>query len=94
TTPVRDQNRSGTCWSYSALSFLESEILRAGGGETDLSSMWIVRNSFFDKAVKYVRMHGNLTFAEGGQAHDVTNTIRRYGIVPTSVYPGLNYGTT
>ncbi|MDD7038567.1 MAG: C1 family peptidase [Alistipes senegalensis] len=91
-TSVKDQSRSGTCWCYSTLSFLESEILRAGGPELDLSEMWIVRNIYFEKAVKYVRLHGSLNLAVGGQAHDVTGGIQRYGIVPEEVYPGLNYG--
>ncbi len=93
TTSVKDQFRSGTCWCFSALSFLENEILRAGGEEMDLSEMWIVRNMYYEKGVKYVRMHGMLNFAEGGAAHDVTEGIRMYGIVPQEVYPGLNYGT-
>ena len=93
TTAVKDQSRSGTCWCYSTLSFLESEILRAGGPELDLSEMWIVRHSFMDKAEKYVRMHGSLNFAEGGASHDVTEGIKAHGIVPFEVYPGLNYGT-
>ena len=59
-TSIKNQNRSGTCWAYSALAFLESEILRNGGGEYDLSAMWIVRNAYFEKAVKYARMHGSL----------------------------------
>ena len=72
---------------------LENEILRAGGPEMDLSEMWIVRNMYFDKGVKYVRLHGHLNFAEGGAAHDVIEGIKKYGIVPQEVYPGLNYGT-
>ena len=92
-TPVRNQHRSGTCWAYSALGFIESEIIKAGGEEMDLSAMWIVRNIYFEKAVKYVRLHGNLNFAVGGNAGDVITGIRDYGIVPTEVYPGLNYGT-
>lgn len=91
-TPVKDQSRSGTCWCYSTLSFFESEILRAGGPELDLSEMWIVRNIYFEKAVKYVRLHGSLNLAVGGQAHDVLHGIEAYGIVPEEVYPGLNYG--
>lgn len=93
TTPVKDQSRSGTCWCFSTLSFLESEIIKAGGEPMHLSEMWIVRHSFMDKAEKYVRMHGALNFAEGGAAHDVTEGIREHGIVPFEVYPGLNYGT-
>lgn len=92
-TPVKDQNRSGTCWCYSTMTMLENEILRAGGPEMHLSEMWIVRHSFMDKAVKYVRLHGELNFAEGGASHDVTEGIKAHGIVPFDVYPGLNYGT-
>lgn len=93
TTAVKDQSRSGTCWCFSTLSFLESEILRAGGPALYLSEMWIVRHSFMDKAEKYVRMHGTINFAEGGASHDVTEGIKAHGIVPFEVYPGLNYGT-
>ncbi len=92
-TPVKNQHRSGTCWCFSTMSFLEGEILRAGGKPVHLSEMWIVRHSFMEKAEKYVRMHGELNFAEGGAAHDVTEGIKKYGIVPFEAYPGLNYGT-
>lgn len=91
-TSVKDQSRSGTCWCFATISFIESEILRNGGPELDLAEMWIVRNIYFEKAVKYARLHGSLNLAVGGQCHDVTNGIRTYGIVPEEVYPGLNYG--
>ena len=93
TTPVKDQFRSGTCWCYSGLGFIENEILRAGGEEIDLSELWIVRNIYFEKAVKYVRMHGYTKLGVGGAFHDVTKGIERYGIVPQEVYQGLNYGS-
>lgn len=93
TTDVKNQNRSGTCWCFSTMTFLESEILRKGGPEMHLSEMWIVRHSFKDKAIKYVRLHGMLNFAEGGASHDVTEGIKAHGIVPFEVYPGLCYGT-
>lgn len=92
-TPVKDQHRSGTCWCFSALSFLESEIMKNGGKEIHLSEMWIVRNIYFEKAVKYVRLHGALNFAVGGAGGDVTHGIKKYGIVPHEVYTGFNYGT-
>ncbi len=92
-TPVKDQSSSGTCWSFSGNAMLESELLRMGKGEVDLSEMWIVRHTYFDKAVKYVRMHGAMGFGGGGALHDVTNVIREYGVVPEEVYQGLNYGT-
>jgi len=91
-TPAKDQNRSGTCWSFSTIGFLESEMLRTGKPVTDLSEMYIVWNTYMQKAVKYVRLHGNLNFAAGGAFHDVTQMIKEYGIVPESVYDGLNYG--
>ena len=93
TNSVKNQFRSGTCWCFSALSFIEDEIMRAGGESIDLSEMWIVRNIYFEKAVKYVRLHGSLNFAVGGAAHDVIEGIKNYGIVPEEVYRGLNYGT-
>jgi bleomycin hydrolase len=81
-TSVKNQYRSGTCWAYSGLSFLESEIIRMGKGETDLSEMYIVRHTYKEKAIKYVRMHGILNFGQGGAFHDVTEMIREYGIMP------------
>ena len=91
-TSVKDQYRSGTCWSFSGLGFLEAEMLRLGKPTVDLSEMFVVYHSFSDKAVKYVRLHGNLNFGAGGAFHDVTNVIKKYGIVPEEVYRGLNYG--
>lgn len=94
TTSVKDQASSGTCWCFSGLSFLESEILHNGGPEYDLSEMYVVRHCYEDKVVKYVRMHGTINCGAGGACHDVMNAIRDYGIVPESAYTGLNYGTT
>lgn len=91
-TPVRDQYRAGTCWSYSAIAFLESELLRLNKGEFNLSEMYVVRMAYEEKGIKYVRMHGNINFGGGGAFHDVTNMIKTYGIVPEEAYPGLNYG--
>ena len=91
-TSVKDQYRSGTCWAFSGLSFLESEMLRMGKPKVDLSEMYVVYHCYIDKAIKTVRMHGNLNFGPGGAFHDVTYVLRNYGIVPDSVYAGLNYG--
>ncbi|CDN30186.1 Aminopeptidase C [Mucinivorans hirudinis] len=92
-TPVKDQASSGTCWSYSGLAFLESELLRKGKGEVDLSEMWVVRHAYLNRAKKYLRMHGMANLSQGGQAHDNFDVIEEYGIVPQDVYRGLNYGT-
>jgi bleomycin hydrolase len=91
-TPVKDQNRTGTCWSFAGLSLLESEMYRQNKSAIELSTMFIVYHTYLEKARKYVRMHGNTNFSAGGAFHDVTNMIRKYGIVPEEIYRGLNYG--
>ena len=91
-TPVKDQNKSGTCWSFSGLGFIENEILRNTGKEMDLSEMWVVRNCYSDKADRFVRMDGKTNFAAGGSTLDVVYVIDNYGIVPEEIYRGLNYG--
>lgn len=91
-TPVKDQYRSGTCWSFSGISFFESELLRMGKGEFDLSEMFSVRVCYAEKAQKYARLNGTINFAGGGGFNDVTMTFSKFGMVPDEVYPGLNYG--
>ena len=92
-TSVKNQYRSGTCWCFSALSFVESEILRTKGVEVDLSEMFVVGKSYRDRAVKYVRLDGHLNFAAGSSFGDVLHVIDDYGIVPQETMPGFNYGT-
>jgi bleomycin hydrolase len=91
-TTVKDQHRSGTCWAFAGISFIESEVLRISDKETDLSEMFIVRNAYAEKGLKYVRLHGSSNFGPGGQGHDVINVIEDYGIVPEEVYHGLEIG--
>ena len=91
-TPVKNQYRSGTCWSYSAIAFLESELLRLGKDTFDLSEMFCVRNCYSDKAKLYVRFQGKHGFGGGGAAHDVTYVLKNYGIVPEFAYTGLTIG--
>jgi len=92
-TSIKNQYRSGTCWCFSALSFIESEILRTKGVEVDLSEMFVVGKSYRDRAVKYVRLDGHLNFAAGSSFGDVLHVIDDYGIVPQDAMPGFNYGT-
>jgi bleomycin hydrolase len=92
-TDVQNQNRTSTCWSFSSLSFFESELMRKGKGKHNLSEMFIVRHAYVGKADMYVRMYGTHNFGPGGAFHDLPWVIRRHGIVPESVYGGLNYGT-
>ena len=91
-TPVKDQNNTGTCWSFSGLSFIESELLRKGKGAYNLSEMWIARNAYLGKARNYLLMEGHANFGEGGEFHDIPWVIRHYGIVPEYAYPGKAYG--
>lgn len=89
---VQDQSRTSTCWSFSSLSFFESELLRMGKGKHNLSEMFVVRNAYLGKAESYVRMNGMHNFGPGGAFHDLAWVIKRYGIVPEEIYKGLNYG--
>jgi bleomycin hydrolase len=91
-TPVKDQYRTGTCWSFAGTSFIESELLRIGKPEVDLSEMFLVNHCYLDKADRYVRMQGNTNFGDGGLLHDILYVMKNYGLVPESSYPGLNYG--
>ena len=92
TGSVKDQNKSGTCWAFSGVSTLEDNVLRKGGPELDISEMFIVRHAYIDKAKKFMRMNGNITFAQGGSWGDVLNMTMQYGAMPEEAYTGLNYG--
>ncbi|MDA3879309.1 MAG: aminopeptidase [Prolixibacteraceae bacterium] len=89
TTNVKDQHRSGTCWSFSGLSLIESEMIRMGKPEVDLSEMFVVWHCYSKKAEKYVRMHSNNNFGPGGAFHDITWVMKNYGLVPQSAFTGL-----
>lgn len=93
-TPVESQGQAGTCWSFSALSFFESEMIRSGNKNPDwLSEMYVVRKAYESKAERYIRMDGKINFSQGGAFHDIPLVIRKYGIVPYELYKGLNYGS-
>ena len=93
-TPVKNQSRSGTCWSFSGVAMIEAELLRMGKGEFDLSEMFIVNKSYIDKADKYVRLHGFLNYAQGGSFADVLYVFKHYGAIPGEIYRGLHYDDT
>jgi aminopeptidase C len=86
-TPVKNQYRSGTCWDYATLAFLESELLRKTGKTYDLCEMFVVNKDYMDCATHYVRMHGFSQISEGGSCDDVVEVIRRYGICPEEAMP-------
>ena len=91
-TEVKSQGRTGTCWSFSTTSFLESEIIRLTGRNIDLSEMFTVRNTYSEKANNYLYRQGKAQFSEGGLAHDVINSVAKYGLVPEQVFTGLDVG--
>jgi bleomycin hydrolase len=93
-TPVKNQQRTGTCWSFATASFLESEILRLKNKTIDLSEMYEVRNIYEDKALNYFLRQGKTNFSEGGLAHDFIRAMAINGVVPQTVYPGNPKGET
>ncbi len=93
-TPVKNQNRSSTCWAFSALSFLESEVLRTKGKEIDFSEMFVVSKTMMDRATYCVRLYNEPHFAPGGSAYDVIYCMSHYGLVPQEAMPGIQYAWT
>lgn len=95
-TSIKDQNRSGTCWDFSTLSFIESEILKRTGKSYNLCEMFVANKTYMDRAVMSVRMHGDVSFSEGGSSYDPIYCIQHYGICPEEAMPlpGTLYGDT
>ena len=93
-TSIKNQNRSSTCWAFSTIGFLESELLRTGKGEYDLSEMFVVSHTMLDRAEYVVRMYGTAEYAPGGSSYDVLYCLKNYGMVPQSAMPGIQYGSS
>ncbi len=93
-TSVKDQNRSGTCWDYSTLSFFEAEILKATGKTYDLCESFVANKTYLERAIQVVRYHGDCQFAQGGSSEDVLATLKTHGICPEDAmpFPGSLYG--
>ena len=93
-TSIKDQNRSGTCWDYSTLSYFEAEILKKSGKTYDLCESFVANKTYMDRAVQVVRLHGDCQFAQGGSAYDVQYALQHYGICPDDAmpFPGSLYG--
>jgi bleomycin hydrolase len=94
TSPVKNQGSSGTCWSYSGNSFLESEMMRMGKEFVDISEIYTVRCAYIERARNFVRMHGAGEWGDGAELHDNMLILKKYGAMPYEAYTGLNYGTT
>jgi len=93
-TSIKDQGSSGTCWSYSGNSFLESEMIRMGKDPVEISQIYTARNTYVEKAKNFVRLHGKQAQGDGGQLHDVLTIFKKYGAVPYEVYTGLPEGAS
>ncbi len=92
-TSIKNQNQAGTCWCYSSLAFIEAELLRMGKGEYDFSEMYLVHNTYLDRADKAVRTHGDVSFSQGGSFYDVIYGMEAFGLVPEAeMRPGVMYG--
>ncbi len=86
-TSIKDQNRSGTCWDYSTLSYFEAEILKKTGKTYDLCEAFVANKTYMDRAIQVVRLHGDCQFAQGGAAYDVYYVLKNYGICPEDAMP-------
>ncbi len=93
-TPVKSQDKTGTCWCFAGASFLESEMMRRGKGQHNISEMFIVKNVYNDKAQNYVLRHGKANFGQGALAHDFINGAGRHGFMPEEAYSGLEDGNS
>ena len=95
-TRVKNQNRSGTCWAYSSLGFFEAELLRMGKGEFDLCETFVVHKTYEDRAKASVRLHGDISFSQGGSFYDAVYCMKNYGMMPETAMPlpGTLYGDT
>lgn len=95
-TSIKNQNRSGTCWAYSSLGFFEAELLRMGKGEYNLCEMYLAHKTYEDRAKASVRLHGDISFSEGGSFYDAVYCMQHYGMVPEEAMPapGSLYGDT
>ena len=91
-TSIKNQNQSSTCWSFSSLGFLESELLRLGKGEFDLSEMFVVHKTMQERGENYVRYHGDASFSPGGSFSDIIACYQKHGMVPQEAMPGIMYG--
>lgn len=90
-TPVKNQASTGTCWCFAATSFMESELLRMGKGEYDLSEMFIVRQKYWNQLEDNYYRRGNGNVGQGSLSHTWKNAFKQVGIVPEEVYHGINY---
>lgn len=95
-TSIKNQNRSGTCWAFSSLSFFEAELLRMGKGEYDFCEMYLAHKTYEDRAKASVRMHGDVSFSQGGSFYDAVYCMKNYGMIPQDAMPqpGTLYGDT
>ncbi len=86
-TSIKNQNNSGTCWAYSSLGFFEAELLRQGKGEYNLCEMFLAHKTYEDRARASVRLHGDISFSQGGSFYDAIYCMKNYGMMPEDAMP-------
>ena len=96
-TSIKNQNSSGTCWAYSSLAFLESEVIKKHPemkGDLDLCESFLISKTYVDRADKHVRTHGDASFSQGGSFEDALYCMEHYGLIPEGImpYPITEYG--
>lgn len=90
-TPVKDQAKTGTCWCFAMTSFMESELIRLGKGEHDLSEMFVVRHNYVRRIKDNILRRGKGNVGPGSIAHMYTWVMKNAGLLPEEVYSGINY---
>lgn len=89
-TPIKDQQATGDCWSFATTSFIETEAIRLGKKPVVLSPMFFVRPTYINKAENYIRRNGASAFSEGDLTFSVLKAYKEFGAIPESVYSGKN----
>ncbi|HPC81764.1 MAG TPA: C1 family peptidase [Thermoanaerobaculaceae bacterium] len=87
--PPQAQYLTGTCWSFSTTSFLESEVFRLTGQKIKLSEMYPVYWEYVEKMRRFVRERGDSPIAEGSESNAFTRLLPDIGMVPAEAYPGV-----
>ena len=90
-TSVKNQAKTGTCWCFATISFLESELIRMGKGEHDLSEMYIVRHNYNRRMADNYLRRGKGNVSQGSLGHMCTYAVKHFGLIPEEAYPGINY---
>jgi len=90
-TPVKNQSATGTCWCFATTSFMESELLRMGKGEYDLSEMFVVRKTYENRILDNYLRQGKGNLGEGSLSPSWLRVFSEDGLMPQEAYTGISY---